>query len=333
MNTPLIIAEAGVNHNGDLDRALSMVDAAASAGADVIKFQAFRTEALVAANGAAAPYQRANTGAERQSDLLSQLELDIDHFSALAARCDARSIEFLATPFDTAMTADLVSLGMRRIKIASGELTNRPALCDFAATGLPILLSTGMATLDEVGAALAALKQAGATDITLLQCTSLYPAPAETANLAAMRTLADTFNCPVGYSDHTCGDHVAIAATALGAQVIEKHFTLDRTLPGPDQEASLETDELAAMIQRIRETVVALGSGDKVPAPGEAETAKLVRRSWHAARHLSAGTILEEKDIVLIRPADGLPPDEPLIGRRLRVGRTASAPILETDLE
>jgi sialic acid synthase SpsE len=227
---------------------------------------------------------------------------------------------------------DLVALGMDRIKIASGELTNVEALRTFAGFGLPVILSTGMTTLDEVGAALAVLAAAGGDDVTLLHCTSLHPAPPETLNLRAMVTMAERFARPVGYSDHSLDDYASIAAVALGARVIEKHFTLDRTLPGPDHQASLEPDALAAMITRLRQTVTALGDGEKRPAPGEIETAALVRRSWHAMRDLVAGAVVGGSDVVLKRPADGLDPASSPVGRTLVNPVDAGAPVRAGDL-
>lgn len=329
---PLVIAEAGVNHGGDLGRALEMVHAAAEAGADSVKFQGFRAEEIVAAGAAAAPYQRANTGTDSQFDLLRGLELSVDALGIIAARCQAAGIGFLCTPFDPAVTPALIEMGMERIKIASGELTDAPALTCFGGLGLPLLLSTGMATLSEVEEAVATLRQAGSEDITLLHCTSLYPAPVDSVNLRAMVSMAEHFHLPVGYSDHTLGDHLAVAAVALGAVVIEKHFTLDRSSPGPDHAASLEPAELKEMIRKLQETRLALGDGEKKPAPGEAETARLVRRSWHAVRNLPAGTALSRDDITLKRPADGLAPRDAPIGRRLRHAVAADAPIGADDL-
>jgi N,N'-diacetyllegionaminate synthase len=332
MSRVLMIAEAGVNHNGDLGRARAMVAAAAAAGADLVKFQAFCTDDIVTADAEAAPYQMQNTGMARQNDLLRGLEITPDGFAALAAECREHGIGFLCTPFDVSQTAFLIGLGMGRIKVASGELTNTPALHCFAKFGLPILLSTGMATLEEVGAAVAELRIAGCRDVTILHCTSLYPAPENTVNLRAMTTMREAFGTPVGYSDHTLGDEIAIAAVALGACVIEKHFTLDRTLPGPDHRASLEPSELSAMIRRVRAVEAALGDGVKRPAQGEAETAQMVRRSWHAARELESGTVLTAADITLKRPADGLAPATGLIGRHIRTARRRDAPIRQQDL-
>lgn len=332
MTAPLVIAEAGVNHNGDLERAREMVAAAARAGADVVKFQAFTASSLAARGARAAAYQTANAGAEDQTGLLAGLELGRDDLALLAEECRRQEIGFLVTAFDPGMAELLVDMGMDRIKIASGELTNVPALEHFGGLGLPILLSTGMATMEEVASAVRTLKARGAADITLLHCTSLYPAPPESLNLRAMGAMADRFGLPVGYSDHSLGDHAAIAAVALGAQVIEKHFTLDRRLPGPDHTTSLEPDEFAAMVRRLRELSAMLGDGEKKPAAGERETAALVRRSWHAVRDLPAGTVLAAHDLALKRPTDGLPPDACPAGRKLAVALRADEPVRAEDL-
>ncbi len=331
-SSPLVIAEAGVNHNGDLARALEMVDAAAEAGADVVKFQAFRAEDLVAAGAPTARYQKDNTGEGDQIVLLRELELDLAAFAAIADACAACGIEFLATAFDVDVIEDLVDLGMRRIKVASGEITNMPAIRRFAGLALPMIISTGMATEAEIDAAVTTAKGAGAADITLLQCTSLYPAPPESLNLRAMQGMSDSFGLPVGFSDHSLGDTAAIAAVALGASVVEKHFTLDRSLPGPDHSASLEPDELASMIGKLKEIGILLGDGKKTPSAAEQETAALVRRSWHAACDLSAGTVLAEDHIVLKRPADGLSPSVSLVGRQTARSVGRDAPITAADI-
>ena len=332
MTGPLIIAEAGVNHNGDLGRALELVAAAAEAGADYVKFQAFTAAELVTAGTGTAAYQAENTGEADQGTLLGGLELPLDAFAKITAACQKNNLGFLCTAFDVDVIDALVGFGMDRIKVASGELTNTPALRRFAALGLPVLLSTGMATLDEVAVAIDQLKSAGTTDITLLHCTSLYPAVPESLNLRAMVTMADAFGLPVGYSDHSLGDHASVAAVALGASVIEKHFTLDRSLPGPDHKASLEPGDLAAMICKLRETAAMLGDGDKKPAPGEAETAALVRRSWHARRDLPAGAVVKAGDVALKRPADGLSPAQSPVGRTLSAAVKANAPLRAADL-
>ncbi len=329
---PFVIAEAGVNHNGDVGRAREMVTIAKEAGADCVKFQAFSPEGLVAAGAATAAYQAANTGITDQQDLLRSLTLGPGDFGAIAHHCADLKIEFLCTAFDVAFVETLIGFGMRRIKVASGEMTNTPALRHFAVFGLPIVLSTGMATLDEVAAAVATLTKAGAQDITLLHCTSLYPAPDAAINLKAMTTMQQHFGLPVGYSDHSIGDHVSVAAVALGATVIEKHFTLDRSLPGPDHKASVEPRELGDFIAKLRATASVLGDGIKRPVPAEQDTARLVRRSWHASRPLAAGTVLTAADAVLKRPATGLAPDFEIVGCKLACARAADEPIRAADL-
>lgn len=330
---PLVIAEAGVNHNGSLDRAREMVGVAASAGADYVKFQAFRAEKLVSRQAATAAYQKTNAGISDQLSLLRDFELSLDDFAVLAKECRQARIGFLVTPFDPEMAAPLVAMGMDRIKIPSGEITNEPMLRDLARLRLPIILSTGMATLDEVDTALAVLTAAGAGDVTILHCTSLYPAPSETLNLRAMAMMAARFAHPIGYSDHSMGDTAAIAAVALGATIVEKHFTLDQLLPGPDHKASLEPEELAAMVRKLRDTATMLGDGVKRPVPEEIAVASLVRRSWHARHNLRAGTNLAASDLVLKRPAHGLPPSAPPIGRQLVNDIAADTPIHASDLE
>ena len=327
-----VIAEAGVNHNGELARAEALVLAAAEAGADIVKFQAFSARELVARNTKTASYQMANTGETDQSSLLARLEFDMTDFARLAQVCRDHRVEFLCTAFDVGHLEPLIEVGMRRIKIPSGELTNVPMLRRAGSFGLPVILSTGMATGDEVESALEVLQRVGAGPVTVLHCTSIYPAPDAAINLRAMVTMGERFGVPVGYSDHSAGDQIAIAAVALGATIIEKHFTQDRELPGPDHKASLEPDELRAMIDRIRSVERCLGDGVKRPANGEAEIAKLVRRSWRAARPLAAGLVLTRDDVVLKRPCDGLAPDVELVGKRLRSAREADDPIRAEDL-
>jgi N,N'-diacetyllegionaminate synthase len=327
-----VIAEAGVNHNGDIGRAEAMVAAAAEAGADVVKFQAFSSAELVAQGTATAGYQRSNTGEADQAVLLKGLELSAADFARLGRACRDNRIEFLCTAFDVNMLGSLIDAGMRRIKIPSGELTNTVMLRQVAALNLPVILSTGMGTLEEVRRAVSVLQDGEAGEVTVLHCTSLYPAPEDAINLRAMVTMREAFGLPVGYSDHSMDDHIAIAAVALGAVMIEKHFTMDRGLSGPDHKASLEPAELALMIRRIRAVERALGDGIKQPAAGEAETAQLVRRSWHAARHLDAGTVLRHGDVVLKRPAHGLAPDVDPAGRMLKSAHAADEPIRLGDL-
>jgi len=329
---PLVVAEAGVNHNGDLDSARDLVRAAAEAGANYVKFQGFRAEEIVAHDAATAAYQSASTGIESQFELLRDLEISLNQLAVLAADCRTSGIGFMCTPFDATMTGPLIEMGMEHIKSPSGELTNTPFLRHIGSFGLPVILSTGMGTMDEVRDALETLRDAGAGTVTALHCTSLYPAPVETVNLKAMVTMGRELGIPVGYSDHTMGGHIAVAATALGAAVIEKHFTLDRTLPGPDHKSSLEPDELRRMIRDIRETAAALGDGVKAPAGGELDTAALVRRSWHVVRNLEAGTVLSETDVTLRRPASGIPATQIVAGRALVRDVQAGAPLRWDDL-
>lgn len=311
-----IIAEAGVNHNGDIDRAVAMVDVAADAGAEYVKFQAFRAGDLVATTAATAGYQATNTGVRTQYELLKPLEIDIEGFRRIGEQCRQRNIKFLCTPFTYDMTPQLISVGMDAIKVPSGEVTNKPMLEYLAGFGFPIILSTGMADAAEVGKALTWIEAAGLSrnKVTLLHCTSLYPAPFDTLNLSALQTMRDQFDCDIGYSDHSLGDHASIAAVALGAKVIEKHFTLDRNLPGPDHKASLEPAELAAMVSRLRDIAAALGHGRKEPHPLEASTAAIARRSWHAIRNLPAGHKISASDVAVKRPLGGLPPENSPVG-------------------
>jgi N,N'-diacetyllegionaminate synthase len=329
---PFLIAEAGVNHNGDVTRALAMIDAAAAAGADCVKFQAFDPDKLIARGTKAAAYQTRNTGEGDQLEMIRSLALSIDDFAKLAEHCKACGIEFLATAFDVDLVEDLVRLGMQRIKVASGEITNHPALERFAGLDLPVVLSTGMTDDAEIDTAVDVLRSNGARSITLLQCTSIYPAPPALANLRAMVAMGARNALPYGYSDHTIGNHLSVAAVALGASVIEKHFTLDRSLPGPDHKASLEPGELAELVVRLKETAAALGVAEKRPGPEELQTAALVRRSWHAARELPAGAVLTARDIVLKRPAVGIGPEHRIVGRRLKKPVAADTPIMTAAL-
>ena len=312
MTSPLIIAEAGVNHNGIPELAFELVDAAANAGADVVKFQTFHAEAVTAAHAAKAEYQMETTGAgESQLDMIRRLELAPEVFRDLAAHCRTREIEFMSTPFDLASVDFLAAMGMETFKIPSGEITNLPYLRRVGALKHHIILSTGMCTLDDVAAALDVLEAAGTrrNRITLLHCTTEYPAPYGEVNLRAMKTLADAFpGLPVGYSDHTQGIEIAVAATALGATVIEKHFTLDRNMEGPDHAASLEPSELAHMVSAIRHVAQALGDGVKRPTPSELKNRDIARKSIVAARPVAAGEILSEENLTTKRPGTGLSP-------------------------
>jgi N-acetylneuraminate synthase/N,N'-diacetyllegionaminate synthase len=315
---PLVIAEGGVNHNGSVELALRLVDAAADAGADAVKFQTFSADALASPEAPQAIYQAQRAAAASQVEMLRRLELPGDAWAALRDRAGERGMIFLSTPFDLASVGLLAGLEVPAFKVGSGDLTNLVLLRAVAAHGRPLLLSTGMATMDEVAAAVADLRAHGDPPLVLLQCTSAYPADAEEANLAAMATLREAFGVPVGYSDHTMGINVAIAAAALGAAVIEKHLTLDRSMSGPDHAASLEPDAFAEMVRGVREAAAALGDGIKAPRPGEADAAAVARRSLVVTRHVPAGEVLGEADLDAMRPAGGISPlrlDE-VAGRR-----------------
>jgi len=314
-----IIAEAGVNHNGDMELARRLVDAAAAAGADAVKFQTFKAEKVVSPAAPQADYQKANTGIEEsQLAMIRRLELDPDQTAELRDHCIAAGIEFLSTPFDEESAESLFNLGVPAFKVGSGELTNHRFLRCLAGKGLPLLVSTGMASMDETRAAVAAIAEAGGRKLCLLHCVSAYPAPPGDSNLRAMEALRRAFGVPVGWSDHTLGLHVTLAAVALGANVVEKHFTLDRNLPGPDHGASLEPHQLAELVRQVREVESALGDGVKRCMPSEENTAAVARRSIHSAVELAAGHVLRPEDLVLLRPGVGIPAGEleSVIGRR-----------------
>lgn len=314
-----IIAEAGVNHNGELALARHLIDAAVDAKADAVKFQTFRAERVASPSAAKADYQVQTTGeGQSQLDMIRKLELPAAAFGELAAYCRERGILFLSTPFDFESVDVLERIGVPAYKIASGELTNDPFLDFVARKGKPTILSTGMASLAEVEAALSILRTAGNRDLALLHCVSNYPASAADANLRAMKTMADAFGVPVGYSDHTVGIEVSLAAVALGASIIEKHFTLDKELPGPDHKASLSPDELAALVRGARRVEASLGHGRKEPTPAEAGTAAVARRSVAAARDIAAGETIDASDLECLRPGTGIPPARlrELVGRR-----------------
>jgi N,N'-diacetyllegionaminate synthase len=316
-----VIAEAGVNHNGELERALRLVDAAAEAGADAVKFQTFRAEAVASPSAAKARYQLESTPAdESQLEMLRALELGWDEHVELLRRAEERGLVFLSSVFDGGSVELLERLGVAAYKIASPEVTNLPLLRAVAAVGRPVILSTGTAELAEVEVAVEALADGGAGAVVLLHCVSAYPADPADANLRAMATMSEHFGLPVGYSDHTEGEEVALAAVALGACVLEKHFTLDRTLPGPDHQASLEPGELAQLVRGVRRVESALGDGLKRPTAVERENALLVRRSLAAADDLPAGIVLTAGMLTALRPGTGISPArlDDVVGRRLR---------------
>lgn len=307
----LVIAEAGVNHNGDMVLARRLIDAAADAGADLVKFQTFNADRLVTKDARKADYQTKNTGQnETQHAMLRRLELDESMHHDLIAHCASRGIGFFSTGFDIGSIDMLVALGQDHFKIPSGEITNLPYLRHIGRLDKDVIVSTGMATLGDIEAALDALEQAGTarSRLTVLHCTTEYPTPMGEVNLRAMQSIQTAFGVPVGYSDHTVGIEVAIAAVAMGATVIEKHFTLDRTLPGPDHKASLEPHELAAMVSAIRNIEAALGDGVKRLTPSEARNKTMARKSLVAARPISSGEIFSEANLVTKRPGHGISP-------------------------
>lgn len=317
----IIIAEAGVNHNGDEQTARQLALAARDAGADYVKFQTFKASKLVSASSRTAEYQKRNCQAESQAEMLRSLELSYDAFMRLKDYCDEIGIKFLSTPFDMESIGFLASLGMDMMKVPSGEVTNLPYLRAIGSTRLPVVVSTGMCTLADIESAIAALRDSGTPEgaITLLHCNTEYPTPFADVNLRAMRTLGDTFGCPAGYSDHTRGIEIPIAAAALGAAVIEKHFTLDRSMPGPDHAASLEPDELRLMVGSIHNVESALGSPVKRVSPSERKNMEVARKSIVAARPIASGEIFTESNITCKRPGSGLSPMQwwdVVIGRR-----------------
>lgn len=308
MSHTLIIAEAGVNHNGKLDLALKLCDAAKEAGADVVKFQTWKTEKIITRTVAQAEYQTENTGkTESQFDMLKRLELSYDDFRKVKEYCDKIGIQFASTADEEESLDFLISLGIPFIKIGSGEITNIPYLRIMGSKKLPVIISSGMSTLAEVDVALAELRNAGATDIILLHCTTNYPCPMEDVNLNAMITMKNAFKLPVGYSDHTKGIEVPIAAVAMGAKVIEKHFTLDRNMEGPDHLASTEPDEFKKMVESIRNIEKAMGNGEKVPTMSEIDISKVVFKRIVASKEIKAGEVLSEENICVKRNDKGVP--------------------------
>lgn len=305
----LIIAEAGVNHNGKLELALEMVHKAAEMGADIIKFQTGIAELLISKFAEKAEYQKRTTGAgESQLDMVRRILLPLDDFKLIKAECEKTGIRFLSTPFDSVSIDYLHDIGVSLWKIPSGEITNLPYLMKIAAFRQPVILSTGMSELKEIEAAVTVLKEGGCDDITLLHCTTEYPALYEEVNLRAMNTMREHFGVEVGYSDHTPGIEVPVAAVAMGATVIEKHFTLDRSMEGPDHKASLEPDEFAKMVSGIRNIEKALGTGEKKPASSEIKNKAIARKSIVAKRAIQKGEILSEENVTVKRPGSGISP-------------------------
>ena len=313
MQPVFIIAEAGVNHNGDLELAKQLVDVAAEAGADAVKFQTFKAERLVSLDAPKAAYQKQTTAAdESQFAMIKKLELDLDAHHLLLAHCRDRGIQFLSSPFDMDSIDLLLGLGIEIFKIPSGEITNLPYLRKIGSLNKKVILSTGMSTMEEIEAAIQILITAGMRkeQLTILHCNTEYPTPMADVNLRAMQTLTDHFDIKVGYSDHTLGIEIPIAAVALGATVIEKHFTLDNSLSGPDHRASLEPKELAAMVRAIRNLEQATGDGIKKPTPSEEENRPLARKSIVACRRIKQGELLSSDNLTTKRPATGINPME-----------------------
>ena len=314
-----IIAEAGVNHNGSIALAKQLIDVAASSGADAVKFQTFTADEVVSTDAPKAEYQKQTTNSsESQLDMIKKLELSKEDHQELMDYANQKYIMFLSTPFDNGSVDLLIELGISLIKISSGEMTNHPFLKYIAKKGLPIILSTGMSTLEEVTEAISVIKDAGCKDLTLLHCTSNYPARVEDCNLMAMKTMADAFDVPVGYSDHTPGIYVSIAAAAMGVCVIEKHFTLDKNLPGPDHRASLEPAELEEMVRGIRMVEKARGSSVKAPVESELEVRDVARKSIVAKIDIPAGTVITDDMLAFKRPGTGISPKDSnmLIGKK-----------------
>lgn len=304
-----IIAEAGDNHNGNYDTALKLVDKAVEAGADCVKFQTFVTERVISKLAEKADYQKESTGTgESQYEMVKKLELSFEQFRQIKKYCEQKKIMFLSTPFDLESIEFLQEIDIPFWKIPSGEITNLPYLEKIAHTGKDIIMSTGMCTMEEIQKAIDILKKNGAGKITLLHCNTEYPTPYEDVNLRAMKTMAETFGVEVGYSDHTKGIEVPIAAVAMGAVVIEKHFTLDKNMPGPDHKASLEPDELKQMIQSVRNIEKALGSSEKKPSTSEIKNIDIARKSIVAKKAIKKGEELTEDNLDIKRPGNGISP-------------------------
>ncbi|KAB2814319.1 N-acetylneuraminate synthase [Phaeocystidibacter luteus] len=335
----LIIAEAGVNHNGDMSKALQLIDAAAEAGVDIVKFQTFKADTLVSPKAKKANYQQDSLPDDDQSQykMLKKLELSDDDHNELIEHCSKKGLQFFSTAFDTEGLKYLNSLGFEQFKVPSGEITNYPYLRELASFGKPVIISTGMSSMDDIEAALNVLTQAGMSksDITVLHCNTQYPTPMEDVNLLAMNHIKDTFDVNVGYSDHTMGIEVPIAAVALGATVIEKHFTLDRGLPGPDHSASLEPHELKQMVQGIRNIELAIsGTGKKAVSKSESQNIIPARKSIHVRRQLQAGEVIKEEDLIPLRPAVGMSPMEweNVVGKKVVDTIEAFEPLHESNL-
>jgi N-acetylneuraminate synthase/N,N'-diacetyllegionaminate synthase len=340
MSKVLIIAEAGVNHNGDIELAKRLIDVAVDAGVDMVKFQTFKADKLVSKTAKKAEYQTKNIGDtdDSQYNMLKKLELSHENHVELIAYCKERDIHFFSTAFDTEGLEYLNDLAFEKFKVPSGEITNYPYLKKLAEIGKPVILSTGMANMQEIEAAVKVLTAQNLTkkDITVLHCNTEYPTPMEDVNLLAMNHIKNHIGVEIGYSDHTLGIEVPIAAVALGAKVIEKHFTLDRNLPGPDHRASLEPLELKAMVKAIRNIEQAIsGSGEKNPSKSEVKNKEVARKSIHVNKEVCQGEVLSETDLVTLRPGNGISPMEweTVIGRKAKYNLKAFQILGFGDLE
>lgn len=339
-----VIAEVGVNHNGNMKSAEDLIKIASDCGADAVKFQSFNASTLVSQSAKKAAYQVRSTGGGSQFEMLRQLELSQREHDRLRGICEKFSVEFMSTPFDFEAAKFLADIGVKRLKIPSGELTNHFFLEYLASFGLPLLLSTGMSTMEEVRGAVSAIKSVSnvsralpdcASEITIMHCTSLYPAPIQDLNLRAIASIRREFGLPVGYSDHSAGVLAAPLAVTLGAEVIEKHITLDKRQVGPDHAASLDPEEFRLFVKNIRETETALGSSVKAPAEDEIEMREVARRGIKVARPVKSGRILVAEDITLLRPANGVSAEHynKVLGRRVTKDLVSGAPLHWSDLE
>jgi len=331
-----IIAEAGVNHNGDLDLALRLVDAAAEAGADAVKFQTFKAEKLVSASAPKAEYQKKLAGeGQSQLEMVKKLELGHDSFRKLKEHCEKRRIMFLSTGFDEETVDFLDGIGMAAFKVGSGDLTHHDHLRHVASKGKPVLLSTGMAGWKEVEDAVSVLRKNGTKEIALFHCVSSYPAPPADCNLRAIPEMAGRFGVSVGWSDHTRGIHVSLAAVAIGASLLEKHFTLDRRMEGPDHVSSIEPDDLRNLVSQARDIEAAMGENEKRLRPSEVNVSEVARRSLHVSRELPEGHVISKADLVSIRPGTGISPAkrDSVIGRKLNRPLKRGAMLREEDMD
>lgn len=323
MSKVFIIAEAGVNHNGDMELAKRLIDAAHDAGADAVKFQTFKAENVVSAKAKKAAYQEVNTGnQESQLDMIKKLELGQSEFLELKQYADQVGIQFMSTAFDMESVDFLAGLNMPFYKVPSGEITNLPYLRKIASLDIPIILSTGMSDLGEIEKAVEVFENGhrNRKDIYVLHCNTEYPTPFEDVNMKAMLTIGQAFGVSIGYSDHTLGVEVPVAAVAMGAKMIEKHFTLDRTMDGPDHVASLEPSELKQMVQMIRNVVQIMGDGIKRPSPSERKNKDIARRSIHLSNDVLAGAEIKISDLIMKRPGDGISPMEVdrVVGKKVK---------------